>query len=525
LDIRTAARDNPKVPPSGTRRRILLCEDDPDLREELADTLETVGHHVVTSMDGWDALHQMRVNRPDLVVLDLLMPVMSGWQFRAEQKRDPALADIPVVVISGSESAAAVAVDADLYIKKPLNAETLLRAIDDVLETRERMMNPTRAAQSERMAALGTLAAGIAHEINNPLTYVLLQLETASRRLRARAAADPAPRKDLDGIVSLVDSALEGAGRIRDVAAGVRAFARGDEQSRALLDVRTVMDGSIKLVANELRHRATLVRDYQEVPPVLANESRLGQVFLNLITNAMQAIPEGAASANEIRITTHTDEGGDAVIEVADTGAGIPDHVIGHIFEPFFTTKSVGHGTGLGLSITHGIVRAYGGEITVSGAAGATSFRVRLPAAPRHAQRAATEEMPVDEAPYQRRRILVVDDEAAVCRALREALVGEHDVVACSSGLHALSILAADAAFDLILCDLHVPEMTGMGLYERLVRVRPELAVRVVFMTAGAFTDLGRTYQSQPPRPLVEKPLDLARLRALLARGPSGSIS
>ena len=502
----------------GEGRRILLCEDDPDLREELADMLAHGGHDVITSMDGWDALHQMRVNRPDLVVLDLLMPVMTGWQFRAEQKRDPALADIPVVVISASESAAAVAVDADLYIRKPLRPETLLRAIDDVLAARERMLEPALAAQSERMAALGTLAAGIAHEINNPLTYVLLQLETASRRLRDRAAASlPDPAAELRQIAGLVESALEGTMRIRDVAAGVRAFARGDDQTPALLDVRTVIDGAIRLIANELRHRATLVRDYQEVPAVLANESRLGQVFLNLLTNAMQAIPEGAASKHQIRVSTCTDEGGAALIEVTDTGAGIPDHIMGHIFEPFFTTKSVGHGTGLGLSITHGIVRSYGGEIAVvSGASGGTTFRVRLPAGPRRA-RPRTEE-PVEVGPLARRRILVVDDEPSVCRALRDALAGEHEVVACSSGLHAVSILTSDPDFDLVLCDLHIPEMTGMGLYQRLVRMNPDLASRVVFMTAGTFTDEARRYQVDGPRPLVEKPLDLSQLRSLLAR-------
>ncbi len=502
----------------GAGRRILLCEDDPDLREELADTLADGGHQVVTSMDGWDALHQMRVNRPDLVVLDLLMPVMTGWQFRAEQKRDPALADIPVVVISGSESAAAVAVDADLYIRKPLTPDTLLRAIDDVLAARERMMEPARAAQSERMAALGTLAAGIAHEINNPLTYVLLQLETASRRLRDRAAASlPDPAAELRQIAGLVESALEGTLRIRDVAAGVRAFARGDDQTRVLLDVRAVIDGSIRLIANELRHRATLVRDYQEVPAVLGNESRLGQVFLNLLTNAMHAIPEGAASAHQIRVSTRTDESGAAVVEVSDTGAGIPEHILGHIFEPFFTTKQVGHGTGLGLSISHGIVRSYGGEISVVRRdQGATTFRVRLPAGPRRGRAATEEAVPVG--PLSRRRILVVDDEASVCRALRDALAGEHEVVSCMSGLHALSTLAGDPSFDLVLCDLHIPEMTGMGFYKRLVRSNPDLASRVVFMTAGTFTDEGRQFLEGAPRDVVEKPLDMAQLRGILAR-------
>ncbi len=475
------------------RRRILLVEDDRELREALAEALEDLGHQVVGAEDGGEALKRMRAVHPDVVVLDLMMPGMDGWQFRIEQKRDPSIADTPVVAMSASNSSTAAAIDADLFIQKPAEANTVERAIEDVLCARQRRLEPVKAAQTERMAALGTLAAGVAHEINNPLTYVLLHLTSALRQLGGLGG--DGGRGKVEPIEALVRSALEGAERIRGITTGIRTFSRIDDLGRSALDVHGPLDAALRLVGNDLRHRARLVVDHGEVPRVSANEGRLGQVFLNLISNAIQALPDGAADTNLITVRTSTDAAGRVVVAITDTGPGIPDHLLSHIFEPFFTTKPMGQGTGLGLSISHGIVRSLGGEIEVDSKVGVgTTFRVILPAGGSHAAiAAAASEI------GRRRRILIVADAPADAEALRRALSPDDDVVVARGGRAALALVVDSNDFDAILCDRDMAELSGEDVRSRLVGIRPRLA--------------DRTH-------LIDRPVDLPRLRMLLATAP-----
>jgi signal transduction histidine kinase len=310
-----------------------------------------------------------------------MMPRLDGWQFRLAQRSDPMLAATPVVAISASNSATAAAIDADLYLKKPLDAKTLLHAIDDVINANARRLEPAQLAQTERLAALGTLAAGLAHEINNPLTYVLLQLAQATRLLSTLMSDEDRAR--IGQLEGLVRGSMEGAERIRGIMTGIRAFSRSDDISMKPVDVRVPLDAALKLVMNEIRYRARLVKNYTDPPLVMANEGRLGQAFLNLIINAVQAISEGNAQEHEIRVSVGSDEAGDLVVELADTGEGIPPHLLGRIFEPYFSTKPIGQGTGLGLSISHTIINSFHGQITaVSEVGRGTTFRIVLPAIP-----------------------------------------------------------------------------------------------------------------------------------------------
>jgi signal transduction histidine kinase len=266
-----------------------------------------------------------------------------------------------------------------LYLRKPIDAETLRSAIDEACALHEKRLEPARIAQTDRLATLGTLAAGLAHEINNPLTYVLLQIGQLVRMLPELATEDNRARvQQLDG---LARRAFEGAERIRGIMTGIRTFSRVDDAAMKPVDVRVPIDAALKLVANELRHRAQLVKRYKDPPRVMANEGRLGQVFLNLFANAVHALPEGAVDDNVLRVTADSDEAGDLVVEISDTGEGIPSHVIGRIFEPYFTTKPAAQGTGLGLSISQSIIASLGGTIAVTSevARGAT-FRIVLPA-------------------------------------------------------------------------------------------------------------------------------------------------
>ncbi|NVB85281.1 MAG: response regulator [Kofleriaceae bacterium] len=353
-------------------------EDDIDLRQALEEALVENGHEVVTASDGALGLEKMRRFHPDVVVLDLMMPKLDGWQFRVAQRQEPAIADTPVVVISASDTPAALAVNADLYVRKPFDADTLVHAIDGVVNAHERKANFARVAQTERLAALGTLAAGLAHEINNPLTYVLIELAHAMKLLDTIATDEN--RGVIDQVKSLTRTALDGAERISGVTRAIRSFSRPDDRGLVPIDVRGPLEAAIRLVAHDVKLRAKLTTHFETFPMVIANEGGLGQVFLNLLTNAVQAIPEGNPEDNEIRVVAGVDSAGGLSIEIADSGEGIPVHLQQRIFEPFFSTKPVGHGTGLGLSISHSIIRSFGGSLTVTSDPGrGSTFRIRLP--------------------------------------------------------------------------------------------------------------------------------------------------
>ncbi len=398
----------------------------------------------------------------------------------------------------------------------------------------ERKHMQARLLLADRMVSVGALAAGVAHEINNPLAYVMTNLDVvASRRLpplgaRLQELGGEAATigEEIARVIAMIDVAREGSERMRDIVRDLRTFTRGaSEEKRGPVDVRRVMDASINLAWNEIRHRARLVKEYGDVVPVFATEARLGQVFLNILVNAAQALEVGDAAENVIRVRATTEPDGQVVVQVSDTGPGIPPEILDRIFDPFFTTKPVGLGTGLGLWICQGIVTSLGGQITAESRPGeGATFRVVLPSAT-SAERATTPEAPAGfPAPDARRlELLVVDDETAIGRTLAIALADEFEVTTVTSGRAALAILAGEPRFDVILCDLMMPDVSGMDVHERLARERPELAQRFVFVTGGAFTERARRFVDEVGLPVIEKPFDLTKLPALLrARASTG---
>jgi CheY-like chemotaxis protein/anti-sigma regulatory factor (Ser/Thr protein kinase) len=266
---------------------------------------------------------------------------------------------------------------------------------------------------------------------------------------------------------------------------------------------------------NEIRHRAQLVKQFDAMPAVDGNESRLGQVFLNLVVNAAQAIPEGHADRHRITIVTRTDERGRAVIEVRDTGPGIPANVLDKLFTPFFTTKPAGVGTGLGLAICQRIVTGMSGEISVESTVGkGTVFRVVLPAA--RAEPIAAAPVRITQPATRRGRVLLVDDDEMIGSAIRRALSSEHEVTTVVKAQDALDRIGSGERYDVILCDLMMPLMTGMEFYQRLALELPDQADRVVFLTGGAFTATARTFLDEVPNIRLEKPFQVQNLRALV---------
>jgi signal transduction histidine kinase len=362
---------------------------------------------------------------------------------------------------------------------------------------------------SDRLASVGMLAAGVAHEINNPLAAVLANLQLAVDDLQNG-------QQSPEEIAAELRDAREAAMRVRDIVKDVRIFSRGEDQTQDPVDVRRVLDSTLRMAWNELRHRARLVKEYEAVPSVLANESRLGQALLNLIVNAAHAIEPGRANDNEIRVGTGVDTSGAVVVTVSDTGSGMSPEVQSRLFTPFFTTKPRHVGTGLGLAITHRIVSSLGGSITVDSELGqGTTFRVVIPAsiAPESRRTDVVSVQPVS----RRGRILVIDDEPFIGNAVRRTLDPEHDVVVEASAPAALARIAAGERFDAILCDMMMPVMTGMDVHAELRRTVPDQADRIVFFTGGAFTPEARAFLARVRNEKLEKPFEPKELRRLCA--------
>ena len=396
------------------------------------------------------------------------------------------------------------------------NAERALRRSEEQL------------LEADRLASLGALAAGVAHEINNPLSYVLLNLDHVTRELEARVFLTLRTERGSPTFADLVlrlREARSGVERVRLIVQDLKSFSRVGTERREIVDVQRVLDSIIDIAANEIRPRARLVRDYRAVPHVDADPTRLGQVFLNLLVNAVQAMDEGGLDRHEIRVSIGTEPDGRVAVTVADTGSGMPPELLERIFEPFFTTKPAGVGTGLGLPICRSIIRGMGGEIAVTSEVGrGSAFRVTLPpAAASAAPEPAVPAPPVAPrsraraiASPKRGRVLIVDDEAVLASALGRSLDPDYHVVVLSSGRDALDLLRRDEGFDAVLCDLIMPVVTGMDLYDELARTKPQLARRFIFMSGGTFTPRAREFLSSVKNPSLEKPFELSALRTLL---------
>jgi PAS domain S-box-containing protein len=385
----------------------------------------------------------------------------------------------------------------------------------DVTE-RDQML--ARMALADRMLSAGTLAAGVAHEINNPLAYITATLETVANEL-PNITIDPRSRLRDTTLHSLIADARDGMARMSAIVRDLRSLSRDDHEPAHPFDVPEVLRVALNMANNEIRHRAQIITAIdRDLPAVNGSATRLGQVFLNLLINAAQAIPDGNIEKNEIRVHARTSPDRAFVsIDVADTGVGIPANVLPRIFDPFFTTKPPGAGTGLGLAISHQIIKSMNGEITVDSRPGrGTTFHVRIPAA-------ASADTPKPRAPGREPtaplgRLLLVDDEAALGRAITVMLAPDTQVVAVTRGAEALSRIERGERFDAMLCDLMMPDISGIELYERLLTVAPQLAERVVFMTGGAFTDHAHEFLLRLDRPHLSKPFTEEQLRALVTR-------
>ena len=496
--------------------RILVCEDNLDDFDLLLLELRRCGYEVEPTrvQTAEDMAAALAAQELDFVFSDWSMPQFSAPDALAVL-RQTAL-DLPFVIVSGTvgEEAAVEALRNgahDFLVKTRLTRLGVVveRELRDAAARRERAKMQEQLMVSDRMASVGILAAGVAHEINNPLAAVIANLDLALGDL------DSANLEQLRTTIrEEVADARDAAERVRNIVRDLRIFSRSNDERGGPVDVAKVMDSTLRMASNEIRHRAKVVRDYKRCPPVEGTDARLGQVFLNLVINAAQALPEGKADRNEIRVSIA--RRGDRVrVAVADTGPGVPADVMKRIFSPFVTTKPASIGTGLGLSICHRIVTALGGTITVESPPGSgATFVVMLPIASA-AVDGATQPLPLRLA-ARRGRVLVVDDDAMVARAIQRSLADSHELTTVTSGADALARIRGGVRYDVIICDLMMPEMTGMELHAELLRAAPDQARAIIFLTGGAFTAGAQEFLDNVENQRIEKPFESAYLAAVI---------
>jgi len=374
----------------------------------------------------------------------------------------------------------------------------------------QRRLDQSRLIVADRSASVGTLSAGVAHEINNPLAYLLLNLEYLIRELPG--LSESSGRRT--HLLGRLNESKHGAERVGHILKELGSLSSRRKSQQTGVDVVEVMQRALRTLERELSERARVRLETQPTPDVDGDPNGLEQLFVNLLSNAAQAMPEPRAEQSEVVVRFTTAEDGNVLIEVADNGAGIAPEHLGRIFDPFFTTKP--SGTGLGLPISHAIARSLGGSIAVKSELGrGTTFSVVLPrGSARRTERPPTSSSPPSDG--RRARVLVVDDDAPVAETLSRALAESYDVSVATSAREALALLEHDSCFDVVLCDLMMPEMNGMDLHRELSERRPGLEQRLVFMTGGAFTPRAREFLARVENPRLEKPFEFESFHAIV---------
>jgi len=506
-----------RSPSADVRLKVLLVEDSDTARAMVRDLLaqEEPGVELHEAKDLATAIQALRERSYDCALVDYVLPDGHGLALLGASEDDEAPA--PAVVMLTAMNDHAMAMQAlqggaqDYLVKGSFGGPALSRSIRYAIERKKAAALQLRMVHVERMVAIGTLTAGVAHEINNPLAYVMGNLGCLSELL-AGLPQSPA----VEDMKEMVRDALQGSDRVRTIVRDMRAFSRRDDHDlRVPLQVEKVLEQALAMAGVDLRHRARIVRQFSAVPPVLANETRLAQVFLNLLINAGQAIPEGRIDDHAVRLCIRESAGSVEVL-VADDGAGIAPEDLRRVFHPFYTTKPVGKGTVLGLFICDGIVRGLGGSIAIESIQGkGTKVRVRLPP---HVERAAQPEpaVPQEQSRGRRASVLVVDDDPQVLLVIRRILDAEHALTTTTSALDALRRIREGERFDAMVSDLMMPELSGMALHAEVKEVAPALAAKTVFITGGAFTVPAREFLDTIANARLEKPFAPRELREVV---------
>jgi PAS domain S-box-containing protein len=460
-----------------------------DLAESLATTLDCIGDGVIATDQSGAVIRMSPVAEQ-----------LTGWTF-ADAQGQP-LHDVFPIVNDATDTHTA---PAHALLTRRDGSEIPIADSCAAVKSADGMVNGAVVVFRD-LTAERTLA----HEINNPLSYITANVDMALEQVRALRGGSTLGQ--IEEVEAMLREARDGAARVMNIVRELDSHARTSMLAKdSDIDLIDVIEVGIRRASSHIQHRAHVVRDYGRVPLIAADDGRLGRVFNNILVNACQAFAADDVTKNEIRISTSTDTRGRAVVAIWDNGPGIPPEFLTRVFDPFFTTKPVGVGTGLGLAASRNTVVALGGQVAVESEVGTgTTVRVTLPAIASDEPRRI--EARVD--PARPTAVLVIDDERAIGTAIRRVL-HDHDVTVVTTGQAALALLEGGNTFDLVLCDLMMPAMSGMELYDALLLRHPTIAPKVVFLTGGAFTPEADAFLRRVGNRRLKKPFDSDELRAL----------
>jgi signal transduction histidine kinase len=507
--------------------KILIVDDQEQNVRLLERLLQQAGYTTVESTtDPRRALPLFTEFQPDLILLDLAMPHLDGFGVMRELAGQIATDDyLPILILTADVTPEAkrraLSAGAKDFLTKPFDVVEVVLRIENLLHARflhrelqiqnetleEQIRERTQQLiQSEKLAAMGSLLAGVAHELNNPLSVVMGQ----AALLELTAGAGPMAER--------VGKIIKAAERCARIVKNFLALARQQPMERQAVSLNQVVQEAIELLAYPLRVDTVEIalELAPDLPEIWADPHQLHQLVVNLVSNAHQAMRTISAPRRIILTTQLVPAARRVLFAVADTGPGISSEVQGRIFEPFFTTKPVGQGTGLGLSLCEGIVERHGGSIRVASQPGhGAVFSIELPVDLRET---ATSEAarPASLPPIREKTILIVDDDRDVAETLGDLLqVDGHHVELVANGMLALEKLHSQT-YDLILSDVRMPDTDGPRLYTQLERQHPELLRRVAFLTGDTLSAETREFLERTRVPTMAKPFTLEQVRQVL---------
>lgn len=553
--------------------RVLVIDDNDLVLRVIRGTLEPQGHEVVTVSEAPGAFEELQQSTFDVIVTDLQMPGIGGLGILGYVAQHQI--DTPVIMLSGNAETSvvleAIHKGAFDYVLKgsepaPLHAAVTralahvrlvrhnqqlvlqfqeinqrleqqvadrTRALQDINErlseeryrlqrtVDELQKTESRLFQADKIASIGMLTAGVAHEINNPLAFLLPNVDLVRQWVLAVAPTviPPAGQETTDEVLEVLGECSEGLQRIRNIVSQLSLFSRQDVPNAERLQVSALVKTLLQFTSSEIKHHAELTSTVDDSCYVLACPGHLHQVLLNLLVNAARAIPGERAGRIHLEVKS---EPGVVVISVEDNGVGIAPENLRKIFEPFFTTRRGGEGTGLGLSISLELAQKMGGSIEVESTLSiGTTVRLRVPSSSdTRAGSPATGRTGAANPKLARTRILLLDDEWAVLRMFERVLSREHDVVTFTRGREALAWLEENPAPNLIICDIMMPEMSGPEFFEHAQKIHPEVCDTTLFISGGAVTSEAQEFLSRHASQVRLKPMSIHEIQELPRQVP-----
>jgi len=510
-------------------KKVLAVEDDAVDRLSVKRGLErTQEFQVVTAEDLASAYRMVDSDSFAAAVVDWNLPDGNALDFLA--RLEGRAIRLPVVVLTGhdNDQRARIALEygaQDYLIKGEFKPDTLVRSIRYAVERKRSEEFRTRLHHADRLVALGNLAAGICHEINNPMAWLLANMEFLREQVQ-RLPVDASPDV-LRDCLEMIDESETGLQRIARTASALRDYARLNSDAAEDVDLNRVLRDSAQIAGHDARHRAEIRVELGEgLPLIRGDAAALQQVFINLIMNATQALDEAQTERATIRVLSAV-QGGEVLGAIEDSGPGIPESLRSEIFAPFFTTKTRGHGTGLGLPIARDIVMQFGGNLSVGDSElGGARFEVRLPVQrppPVDAGQRSVD-LPLTQA-VDEVRVLVIDDEPSILRMIKRSLRNYNVDVAetVDAGL----ALVSTTEYHAVLCDLNLRPRSGADFHDALSEHHPHMMGRLTFMTGGAVAPGLRRFEKDADVSWLRKPFSrrdlLEVVRPRLKDPPSGA--